>query len=275
LISRLTVLYRCPSCGRPGHGDLFGGALVCRHCGAAYAHYTEGAPAFAVVGGLNSGEAMLAARKRLRGGGRRGRLKLEANERLLVPWRLDYTERLVPVNGSYERRETTELSPAFDPEELQLAEADPLGPHLAEGAAGLTVEPLDPDALSPADVLFPPPATGAEEPRDAVRSLTAYVYHPYWRVVFSTEGRGGADWPLVLDGLSGRVVAGELPHEERTSPAFWVGVPALGAYAVGMLVNLATTSGLTVFEWVTLGGALAGIGGLFILRARGRREEGG
>ncbi|HUT99375.1 MAG TPA: hypothetical protein VM054_09910 [bacterium] len=269
MISRLTVLYRCPACGRPGHGNLFGGALVCRHCGAAYAHYAEGAPTFAVVGGLNSGEAMLAARKRLRGGGHRGRLKLEADERLLVPWRLDYAERLVPSNGSFERRETTELTPAFDLDELQLAGADPLSPHLAEGAAGLTVEPLDPDALSASDVLFPPPPTEATESQDTVRSLTAYIYHPYWRVVFSTEGRGGADWPLVMDGLSGRIVAGDLPQQERTSPAFWIGVPTLGAYAVGTLVNLLTTSGLSVFEWVTLGGALAGIGGLFLLRARG------
>lgn len=268
MISHLTVLYRCPACGRPGHGDLFGGALVCRRCGAAYAHYTEGAPTFAVVGGLNSGEAMLAARKRLRGGGHRGRLKLEVNERLLVPWRLDYAERLVPSDGSFERRETTGLAPACDLDELQLAGQDPLGPHLAEGAAGLTVEPLDPDALAAADILFPPPPTEATETGDTVRSLTAYIYHPYWRVVFSTERHGGADWPLVIDGLSGRIVAGDLPQYERTSPAFWIGVPSLGAYAVGMLINLLTTAGLTVFEWVTFAGALAGIGALFLLRLR-------
>ena len=73
-----------------------------------------------------------------------------------------------------------------------------------------------------------------------------------------------------MDGLSGRVVSGDLPQRERTRPAFWVGVPALGAYAVGMLVNFLTTSGLAVFEWVTLGGALAGVGGLFLLRLRGK-----
>jgi len=189
LISRLTVLYHCPACGRPGHGDLFGGALVCRYCGAAYAHYTEGAPTFAVVGGLNSGEAMLAARKRLRGGGHTGRLKLEADERLLVPWRLDYAERLVPADGGFERRETTALTPACDLDELQLAGADPLGPHLAEDAAGLTVEPLDPDDLAASDVLFPPPPLEPAESGDTVRSLTAYIYHPYWR---SSPPRGAA-----------------------------------------------------------------------------------
>jgi hypothetical protein len=275
LISRLTVLYGCPSCGRPGHGDLFGGALVCRHCGAAYAHYTEGAPTFAVVGGLNSGEAMLAARKRIKGTGYRGRLKLEANERLLVPWRVDYAERLVGSDGSFDRRETTELTPAYDLGELQLAGQDPLTPHLTEGAAGLTVEPLDPDALATADILFPPEPADGSEYENTVRSLTAYVYHPYWRVVFSTEGRGGADWPLVIDGLSGHVVAGDLPKRRRTSPAFWVGVPALGAYAAGTVINMLTTDGLSVFEWATLGGALAGIAVLFALRARGGRDEEG
>ncbi len=273
MLSRLTVLYRCPSCGRPGHGDLAGGALVCRHCGAAYAHYTEDAPTFMVVGGLNSGEAMLAARKRIKDTGYRGRLKLEANERLLVPWRITYTERLVKVNGSVERRETTELKCAFDADELQLTGQDPLRAHLAEDSAGLTVEPLDPDGLATADILFPPYPADSSEHEDAVRSLTAYIYHPYWRVVFSTAGNSGADWPLVIDGLSGHVVAGDLPKRERTSPAFWVGVPVLGAYAVGMVINLLTTDGLSIFEWVTLAGAAVGITGLFALRARGEAKK--
>jgi len=269
LISRLTVLYRCPACGRPGHGDLFGGAHLCRHCGAAYAHYTEGAPAFCVVGGMNSGEAMLVARKRLKGTVLRGRLKLEANERLLVPWRLDYAERLVEEGGGFVRREETSLEPALDLEELQLAGQAPLEAHLAEGAAGLTIEPLDPDDLAAADILFPPRTDGDAARDDAIRSLTAYIYHPYWRVVFTTEGGGGADWPLVIDALSGAIVAEDLPRRERVSPAFWVGVPALGAYAAGMLLNLLTKPPLSVFEWVTLAGAGAGIVGLFLLKARG------
>jgi hypothetical protein len=275
-LQRLQVLYRCPVCGRPGHGNLLGGAVHCTHCGAAFVSFTRGEGAFVVLGNLNSGEAVLKARRIVKDSGYRGRLRIESEERLLVPWRLTVTERL-NGDGEPRREETANLRVVHDLERLLLPELDPLTLRLeGGGAAGLTLEPLEEERLSTGDLLLaaePPQQPGAQTPESLDPSIVSLrsvlLYYPFWRIVF-TAGDDGPDWPLVLDGLAGHLVAGDPPRGQRTIPAFWVGVPALGAYALGCLVNL-FTGGLSGFEWLSLVGALAGVGGLFYLK--GRRAE--
>ena len=278
-LKRLSVLYRCPVCDRPGHGNLLGGAVHCKHCGAAFVSFTSREPAFVTLSKLNSGEAVLMARRLIKETGYTGRLRIEAEERLLVPWRLIITERLID-DDEPRREESICLSAARNLEAMLLPDIDPLTPRLGgPDTGGLTLEPLEEERLSGGDLLLSADKAEPESDETAdptvVSRYDVLIYYPLWRIVFTSEG--GPDWPLILDGLGGQLVAGEPPRGKRTMPAFWVGVPALGAYALGCLVNL-FSGGLSGFEWLTMIGALMGVGGLFYLKSRraeqARRGEG-
>lgn len=271
MLDSLTLLYRCPQCRRPGHGDLRGGAVRCAHCGTSFVSYNLGEPRFTVLGKVNSGEAMLNARKALKRAGIQQRLKVDHEARLLIPYRLTLRER-ISSDGGFRRVEEVSLTTACDLEELLLPGLDPLRPLIAETRTpGLTLEPLEETELAAADLLIPavPPAEDPEQDPLTISSRTLLLHYPLWRIVF-TLGDGASDWPLVIDGLGGQLISGRPPRIKRTMPAFYIGVPALGAYALGCLINL-FTRGLGGFEWLTFAGAFVGLGGLFYLRYR--REQ--
>ncbi|MCD4733967.1 hypothetical protein K8R78_06980, partial [bacterium] len=257
-------------CSAEVRREPLGGALVCGRCQSAFISQAASPEPYLLRPTVKSGEAILRVRREFKKSGYEKHPRLESCERLMIPWRLVIGERLSLEDDSPSAQEYQQLTVACELEPLGLG-GQSLNRLLEDKShSELQAEPLHTAELLPTDQLFPPTepeAQSDDSTANQLRRRELTLYYPYWRVVFTTEGANAADHPFMIDAISGHLLSGAAPRRARSQALFYAGVSALGAYAAGCVINLATLGQLSGFVWFTLIGAIAGIGGLFYLKS--------
>lgn len=258
---------RCVECGGRLRSTRDPQLHRCQHCERLQIQCDDaGVEAFAPAGRLGRRRSAAALREFLHARGVRGHEVKSLRLRWLPFWQVE--GRLV---GWMRYRVAREAQPGEEfsqaglidlkeesvarPVQLSMAACDARGMGLlglAYRLEGLRLRPLSLDALGPdeeacavlmpasmalrrardlsAAGLLPKGAQRAVVRHSLIRSHLRLIYYPLWIVRYQVRGR---ELQLVLDGMSGRALAGAAPRLTRDHSPSWLGAAAISGFVAG------------------------------------------